>query len=168
MDQPMNWQCTTCSNVVSERTVQPTLMPALRVGKCWRCKAKRQFTPSLLGITGRKAQGTDTGPGLLDAAPATPSGAVARRTDPSTSWDAARSISPEGLRASQQQVLQILQRHGPLTDEGIYRYVNGEQSVSGARTRRSELVEAGLVRDSGRWSTTAAGRKAIVWEAKVK
>lgn len=162
MEQPMNWRCKTCGTVVGEKSVQPTLMPALRMGKCWRCKAKRQWEPVLLGITPTKAPLPPADTLEMHTA----SGAVARGTDPQTSWQAAQSIAPEDLRASQVQVLDILRRHGPLTDEGIYRYVNGEQSVSGARTRRSELVDAGLVRDSGARATTAAGRQTIVWEAK--
>lgn len=160
MEQTMNWRCKKCGVVVPERMVQPTLMPALRMGRCWKCKAKRQWEPVLLSVTPTKAAPADR------LVPLTESGAVARGTDPQTSWQAAQSIAPEDLRASQVQVLDILRRHGPLTDEEIYRFVNGEQSVSGARTRRSELVDAGLVRDSGRRATTAAGRQTIVWEAK--
>ena len=172
MDQQMNWRCTKCGIVVPARNLQPTLMPALRMGKCWKCKAKRQFEPSLLNVTAQgkaKADEPPQGGLLVDEAvqSPTPSGAVARTTDPDTSWAAARSIDNEALRASQQQVLEILRKHGPLTDEAIYRYVNGEQSVSGARTRRSELVDAGLVRDSGARARTAAGRQTIVWEVVV-
>ena len=156
--EAMNWRCKTCGVVVQGRMLQPTLIPALRMGKCWKCKAKRQWEPVGEPVT------AGTKPGQQEALPLTPSGAVARSTDPQTSWQAARSIDPEGLRESQQQVLDILRRHGPLTDEGIYRFVNGEQSVSGARTRRSELVQAGLVRDSGARGTTSAGRRTIVWE----
>lgn len=160
-EAPMNWECTKCGTVVSARAVQPTLMPALRMGKCWRCKAKRQFRPTVYRLT-------PTGPDLPKPEDVrgilTDSGAVARAGDPQTSWQAAQSVTPEALRASQQQVLDILRKHGPLTDEGIYRYVNGEQSVSGARTRRSELVDVGLVRDSKARARTAAGRQTIVWE----
>ena len=38
------------------------------------------------------------------------------------------------------------------------------RSASGIRTRRSELVHAGYVRDSGHRATLPTGRKAIVWE----
>lgn len=167
----MNWRCKKCGTVVPERSVQPTLLPALRMGKCWRCKAKRQFEPVVLGVTPLGTKAAEELPPqqrleLAEGAESiTPSGAVARATDPNTSWQAAQSIAPEDLRDSQVQVLEILRKHGPLTDEAIYRYVNGEQSVSGTRTRRSELVDAGLVRDSGARATTAAGRNTIVWEA---
>lgn len=90
--------------------------------------------------------------------------AVARSTDPGTSWEAARSITPEKLSLDQQAVLDVLRRRGPMTDERIRRHVIGI-SDSGCRTRRSELVAAGLVRDSGRKDTLRSGRRAIVWEA---
>jgi hypothetical protein len=36
-------------------------------------------------------------------------------------------------------------------------------TVSGVRTRRSELVAAGRIVDTGRRQPTRTGRKAIVW-----
>ena len=61
--------------------------------------------------------------------------------------------------------------HGPLTDEELVRrYVAADeglrfQSPSGLRTRRSELVKAGLLRDTGQRKVGSTGRKMIVWEA---
>lgn len=94
--------------------------------------------------------------------------AVARSTDPGTSWEAARSITPEKLRESQRAVLGALKLAGPSTDERIYRCLHESEydiTPSGARTRRSELVAMGLVRDSGRKDVLRSGRRAIVWEA---
>lgn len=96
--------------------------------------------------------------------------AHARNTDPETSHAAARSITSERIRASQQIVLSILKTYGPLTDEDIWSYVlglghRGHLSPSGARTRRSELVALGRVRDTGERKTLASGRQAIVWAA---
>lgn len=87
-----------------------------------------------------------------------------RLTDPETSRLAANSLSPEKLRASQLDVLVVLRRHGPLSDEAIYERLLRRQSVSGARTRRKELVDLGLVRDSGDRDVTASGRQTIIWE----
>lgn len=89
--------------------------------------------------------------------------AVARRGDPSTSWDAARSIGPDTLRESQQAVLAILQALGPMTDDELILRV--EQSPSGARTRRAELTALGLVHDTGKRARLGSGRHAIVWAA---
>ena len=102
--------------------------------------------------------------------------AVARSTDPGTSWEAARSITPEKLRKDQAAVLHAIKRWGPLTDEALDAHFSRFRttppspdfrtlSPSGVRTRRSELVSMGLVRDSGRKDTLRSGRKAIVWEA---
>ena len=98
--------------------------------------------------------------------------AVARRTDPSTSWEAARSVSD--LTAKQAEVLALVRHYGPMTDEDIagrYRLdidflVRKErQSPSGLRTRRNELVKAGLLRWTGETKIGTTGRKMRVWEA---
>lgn len=96
----------------------------------------------------------------------------ARRTDPATSHDAARSIKAAALRASQEAVLKFLRRHGPATDVELVegypewaRALHPPQSPSGLRTRRHELVEAGAVVDTGDRAELPSGRKAIVWAA---
>lgn len=93
---------------------------------------------------------------------------VARRTDPSTSHAAAASV--RDLRKSQAAVLYVLATHGGMTDDELQRRYAAmpqlpRQSESGVRTRRRELVDAGLVRDTGRKAPLASGRMAIVWEA---
>lgn len=91
--------------------------------------------------------------------------AVARSTDPETSWEAARSV--KDIRRSQEQVLSIFRRHGPLSDTSLIikaSYGNILQSHSGLRTRRKELVTLGLLRDSGQREKTMSGRNSIVWE----
>jgi len=89
--------------------------------------------------------------------------AVARRGDPDTSWAAARSIDAATLRASQLTVLRIIAEQGPMTDETLVDILYGSMSPSGARTRRSELVAAGLVYDTGDRETLESGRHAIRW-----
>jgi hypothetical protein len=104
--------------------------------------------------------------------------AVARSSDPSTSHDAAGSLSEARIRDSQFSVYILIDHHGAagLSDQDLIRaYASAHlrnptmypyQSESGLRTRRSELVRKGLVVDSGRRSTTRSGRKAIVWMTK--
>lgn len=98
--------------------------------------------------------------------------ATARATDPPTSRQAAASIAGERLRASQQAVLHVLRRYGPMCDvELVDRYsllaerYGSQQSPSGIRSRRHELVEAGEVVDTGERRKLASGRNAIVWAA---
>lgn len=98
--------------------------------------------------------------------------AHARTTDPATSHAAAASITPDKLRESQRVVLAFLKVRGPMTDTDLvelwqhYRLREwNDQSPSGLRTRRRELVAAGLVRDTGRRQRLDTGRKAIIWEA---
>lgn len=92
-------------------------------------------------------------------------GAIARRTDPDTSHEAARTV--DSLRAKQRYVLATLRHYGPATfDDLIADYrAHGfpRQSDSGIRTRVSELREAGFVEDTGERRTLPSGRRAIVW-----
>lgn len=93
--------------------------------------------------------------------------AKARRTDPATSHQAAQSVT--GLTETQERIYALL-KEAPRTDEEIYErmvqhYGETATSLSGARTRRRELVDLGLARDSGGRDTTRAGRLTIIWEA---
>lgn len=97
---------------------------------------------------------------------------VSRITDPDTSRQAAASISVDSMRETQRVIVDILHRFGPACDEDIAVYARqlaslGEapkQSPSGLRSRRAELVTAGIVRDSGERAKTSSGRQTIVWE----
>jgi hypothetical protein len=94
--------------------------------------------------------------------------ARARDTDPETSHAAAASLSSEKIRESQALVLGLLRADGPMTDETLVAVVEERElrlSPSGARTRRKELVDLGLVEDSGGRVRTGSGRAAIVWRA---
>lgn len=98
--------------------------------------------------------------------------ALSRFTDPDTSHAAAASLSADRMRETQRVIVEILDRFGPACDEDIATYSRqlaslGEapqQSPSGLRSRRAELVAAGIVRDSGERAKTTAGRSTIVWE----
>lgn len=95
--------------------------------------------------------------------------AHARRTDPQTSHDAARSIRASRMVEVQDRILFLLHLHGGLTQDAViegYRMRWGSRdSDSSIRTRLSELCDAGKVRDSGiRKSLPKTGRTAILWE----
>lgn len=95
---------------------------------------------------------------------------VARNSDPDTSWEAAESV--EHLRQRQLAVIACLRELGPSHDEawtGHYlrfwsRREWPEQSISGLRTRRSEVAAKGMIKNTGRRASTAAGRGSIIWE----
>ena len=91
----------------------------------------------------------------------------ARNTDPTTSHQAAASVATDTLTRTQALILEALRAHGPLTDEQLCQRIADVErkpvSVSGIRTRRSELVTAGRVIDTGRRQPTLTGRSAIVW-----
>lgn len=102
--------------------------------------------------------------------------AHARRTDPHTSHEAARSFTPDELSRTQQAVYWTLYGLGPSTDEELvdaylaYARRTGytRLSHSGVRTRRRELADIGMVVDTGETRATRSGRQAIVWEIKEK
>jgi hypothetical protein len=96
--------------------------------------------------------------------------AFARATDPITSHWAAESIT--NSTQVQKVILQLLVN--PMTDFELVLAFNNlwrnsdlpvglRASESGIRTRRAELVRAGLVEDSGNKVTLGSGRKAIIW-----
>lgn len=102
-------------------------------------------------------------PSLFDQQP------TARSTDPHTSHLAAASITRTHISTVQTHIIQLLTQHGPMTDEQIadrYRHhvMLPACSPSGLRTRRSELVAIGTVRDSQQRGITASGRATIIWE----
>ena len=90
--------------------------------------------------------------------------AKARRGDPITSHLAAKSV--DNITKTQEYVLRCLRR--PRADVELvtaYRsYKTAPMaSESGIRTRRAELVDRGLVVDTGRRVRLSSGRYAIVW-----
>jgi hypothetical protein len=91
----------------------------------------------------------------------------ARKTDPETSQDAADSVRDVTL--TQEYILKALRR--PRNDSQLIEAYRGyktapQASESGIRSRRAELVDAGLVDDSGRRIKMPSGRFSIVWERK--
>ncbi len=136
----MMWACIVCGK---ERiAAQESLDPRWATARCVRCRQERvhQRTEPV---------------------------AVARNTDPETSHMAAASV--KDIRASQRMIYGALERHGPGTDEDIYEWLKTEGhkiSLSGARTRRSELVRLGLVMDSRRRRMLASKRLSIIWRVK--
>lgn len=99
-------------------------------------------------------------------------GAVARTDGPQTSALAAKSLSAGNLTQVQKAVYILLAKYGPMTDEQLIdRYREAGRSSqkvpsasdSSIRTRRSELVEAGLVRAAGE-ARTRSGRLAQLWK----
>lgn len=100
-----------------------------------------------------------------------PTTARARRTDPDTSHEAAERVNARHMTAIQTRILRIGYHQAAFTDEwladawGRYNGVWGHIRVSpsGLRSRRAELVDAGLLEDSGARDRTAAGRACILW-----
>jgi hypothetical protein len=88
----------------------------------------------------------------------------ARTTDPETSHEAAESVT--NITPLKQEILQRLMT--PMTDKDLYAILFTSSRLivteSGVRSRRSELVQAGLVRDTGARQKLKTGRNAIVWE----
>ena len=87
----------------------------------------------------------------------------ARTTDPETSHEAAASVG--NLTEVKSKILEILER--PQCDVDLVFNIRAKTdwlvSESGIRSRRSELVEAGLVVDTKDRVKLPSGRYAIVW-----
>lgn len=97
--------------------------------------------------------------------------AHARRSDPATSHHAAKRVNLGNLRESQKEVLALLGRTGPVTDETLVEKAREEgvrQSPSGLRSRRAELVDKGLAEDSQERQETMFGNPATVWRLTKK
>ena len=88
---------------------------------------------------------------------------VARRTDPGTSWAAARLTEPRA-GTNRALALRVLREHpGGLTDFELADLTGLQQTSIGKR--RGELRDAGLVRATERTRRAPSGALAIVWEA---
>jgi hypothetical protein len=90
--------------------------------------------------------------------------ARARVTDPITSHEAAESV--DQVTKTQEYILKCLRR--PRHDVALVEAYNNMRtapraSESGIRSRRAELVDRGLVVDTGRRVRLDSGRYAIVW-----
>lgn len=97
----------------------------------------------------------------------TPTKAKVRRRDPSTSLQAALSQTPDKTRMLYTAIYAVLERKAMTDEELLSLFQDRGKAVtpSGVRSRRSELAEAGWVRDSGERRDTKAGHPSIVWEA---
>jgi len=87
--------------------------------------------------------------------------ARARHGDPITSHQAADSVSK--ISEKQRLILNLFKWGGPMTDSTLITLLGGVMSESGARSRRSELVHDGYLKDSGVKKMLASGRMSIVW-----
>jgi len=94
---------------------------------------------------------------------------VARKTDPSTSHEAADSV----YRPSQTAIAVFFALYGKqLTDEELFHQFEGHAheelhpyaSPQSVRSRRAELADAGIIVWSGEYGTTRFGRKCRVWK----
>ena len=96
--------------------------------------------------------------------------ALARTNDPITSQEAGESIKYDTSKLIQKRVLSIFAEHKHLDDKSLLRFYiekfDPDVSESTVRTRRHELVEAGLIENSGLKITQRNGRRAIVWASK--
>lgn len=98
--------------------------------------------------------------------------ALARITDPITSHQAASSV--KNITATQQAIMKLIQLQ-PMTDQRLVKFYQAQirmgadardfprASESGIRSRRAELVDQGLIKDSGAREKLESGRSAVVW-----
>lgn len=77
------------------------------------------------------------------------------------SREAAKRAAPRAS-GDRLRILRVLAAAGPMTDEGLQTLL--QMNPSTERPRRGELVDDGLVRDSGTMGRTMSGAKAVLWE----
>jgi hypothetical protein len=95
-----------------------------------------------------------------------------RATDPETSREAGLSLDQAKVTKLMRNIYDMLSV-SPMYDEQLIRRYNllremegwDMASPSGIRTRRSDLVKLGWVKDSGDRAVLPSGRKSIVWKA---
>lgn len=81
----------------------------------------------------------------------------------STSLTAFAEIEPN-LTALQTIVLGVSRRRGRFIDEDLERELAGKMTPQSVRSRRAELVAAGLIRPTGEKRRNSRGGKCMVWE----
>ncbi len=103
-----------------------------------------------------------------------------RAYDPDTSWDAAAGQTRTKTQQVRAEVLEVLERYGPQTDDELignweksrleYRaFKNVDKSVyrqaspQSIRSRRSELTTLSLVKNTGEKRPSAMGGPSTVW-----
>ena len=77
------------------------------------------------------------------------------------SVEAAKRAAPRAS-GDRLRILRVLAAAGPMTDEGLQTLL--QMNPSTERPRRGELVDDGLVRDSGCMGRTHSGCRAVLWE----
>lgn len=95
--------------------------------------------------------------------------AKSRTSDPDTSQAAALAVTR--MTSKRLAVLRLFELSGEMTDEQLLdRYRSRsrsrgwpEQSESGLRTRRCELIRMGQLQDTGRTRRMTTGRMAKIW-----
>lgn len=96
--------------------------------------------------------------------------AIARSTDPTTSHEAAKTITWQHMSEQKRIIYAILQE--PHTDEELFTMYETavrcglapKASPSGVRTRRNELYREKLIEAVG-YGKTISKRRSIVWQA---
>lgn len=119
--------------------------------------------PPRSGLTSLPSPNVARQAALFGCEPA-PARARARRSHPGTSFAAAASV--KNLRRSQQAIVNLLRRFGPVTHEELIALARREglkMSVSGVRSPCAEVVRLGQACDSGKCKRLPSGRLAILW-----
>lgn len=91
----------------------------------------------------------------------------AKWSDPSTSKEAAASVSLQRISETQQRVLEVFRFNGVMCDERLVELYEGywpnsatDQSI---RSRRGELARKGKIYDTGKRGVTRFNRRCVIW-----
>jgi hypothetical protein len=171
MEPSLNWQCGNCDNVVPQVATTPTLIPAVRMGKCWKCGKRTTFRPvqgAVTVATPPKPRNRTQPEGLLPAGPTEPNLAAGLREKEVGMRGAEFAETPSGWV---EQADAAIARHAatgrPFTSDVIVAEVGMPPHYNAVGARMNAAARKGIIRKAGYTQgarPSAHARTVAVWQ----
>jgi len=169
----INWQCQTpdCGTVVPIDTTNPTLIPAVRMGTCWRCKRRTTFRPLGASVTAHKArQGAkpEQGAGGLFAGPVDPNPAAGLREKEVGMRGSEFAETPSGwVERADAEIRRLAATGRPFTSDVVVGAVGMPAHYNAVGARMNAAARKGIIRKVGHTQAarpSAHARTVAVWQ----